>query len=387
MPGGAKNQHAAQPAPGSCLRPDAKPPGTASSRRWERSSTRKEDAVNAMGVLALDGSKSFPRQRRELRPKRTSTGVGSISDLDNGLISTAPNRRRERRPTRTEAAAVSISDQDDDIISTAPSRRRERHSTHTSPSHTPHTHTHPTHPPVPPLASRSPAPSPPLSLSTHTTPPYPPWPELYPRVSWRQVFLPGGHRGLTSTLHKPLHPRCTPFTSPLHAPYTPSPQCPVVHRLRRAPPTIPKAGGDAIGAATMGLSHISLSCRQQLHAAGTSLTARWLTGQAESPLGVTAERDVDCPLDLAHSCWASLLPPPLPSPSPLPSPPHPPHPPTPAHPNFTPPPPPTTIPLHALTCTPHSRTLPYTHTHTRSNAPLCEAGLCSIWSHVQHLGL
>ena len=158
MPGGAKNQHAAQPAHGSCLRPDAKPPGTASSRRWERSSTRKEDAVNAMGVLALDGSKSFPRQRRELRPKRTSTGAGSISDLDNGLISTAPNRRRERRPTRTEAAAVSISDQDDDIISTTPSRRRERHSTHLPPlppslsthshvHHTPalsltHTHTH-----------------------------------------------------------------------------------------------------------------------------------------------------------------------------------------------------------------------------------------------------
>jgi hypothetical protein len=31
-----------------------------------------------------------------------------------------------------------------------------------------------------------------------------------------------------------------------------------------------------------------------------------------------------------------------------------------------PPPPPTTIPLHALTCTPHSRTLPYTHTHTHT---------------------
>jgi hypothetical protein len=63
-------------------------------------------------------------------------------------------------------------------------------------------------------------------------------------------------------------------TRPLH---DPPPPCPVVHRLRRAPPTIPKDGGDAIGAATMGLSHISLSCQQHSHAAGTSLTACWLT--------------------------------------------------------------------------------------------------------------
>jgi hypothetical protein len=45
-------------------------------------------------------------------------------------------------------------------------------------------------------------------------------------------------------------------------------------------------------AAMMGLSHITLSCRQQLHAAGNSLTARWLTGQAKGPFGIAAERDV-----------------------------------------------------------------------------------------------
>ena len=208
MPGGAKNQHAAQPAPGSCLRPDAKPPGTASSRRWERSSTRKEDAVNAMGVLALDGSKSFPRQRRELRPKRTSTGAGSISDLDNGLISTAPNRRRERRPTRTEAAAVSISDQDDDIISTAPSRRRERHSTHTSPPHTPHTHTPHTPPRTPPCLPVPRSLPTPLTLHPYYTT-IPPVAGAVPQGFLATGFPPWGASGayihatqaLTSTLH------------------------------------------------------------------------------------------------------------------------------------------------------------------------------------------
>jgi hypothetical protein len=49
-----------------------------------------------------------------------------------------------------------------------------------------------------------------------------------------------------------------------------------------------------------GQSHISLSCWHQLHAAGTSLTARWLTGQAKSPLSVAAERDVDSPPHLAQ---------------------------------------------------------------------------------------
>jgi hypothetical protein len=65
------------------------------------------------------------------------------------------------------------------------------------------------------------------------------------------------------------------------------------------------SAGDAISAATMGLSHISLSGRQQLYAAGTSLTARWLTGQAKGPLGAAAERDVDCFLDLTELAAAS----------------------------------------------------------------------------------
>jgi hypothetical protein len=219
MPGGAKNQHAAQPAPGSCLRPDAKPPGTASSRRWERSSTRKEDAVNAMGVLALDGSKSFPRQRRELRPKRTSTGVGSISDLDNGLISTAPNRRRERRPTRTEAAAVSISDQDDDIISTAPSRRRERHSTHTSPSHTPHTHTHPTHPPLPPGPPLPPHPSHSPPILHHHTPRGRSCTPGFPGDRFSSLGGIGGlHPRYTSPYIHAAHHSRPPYTPPTRPP-------------------------------------------------------------------------------------------------------------------------------------------------------------------------
>ena len=50
----------------------------------------------------------------------------------------------------------------------------------------------------------------------------------------------------------------------------------------------------------MGQSHIPLSYRQQLHAAGTSLSARRPTGQAKSPLGLAAERDVDYTPDIAH---------------------------------------------------------------------------------------
>ena len=67
---------------------------------------------------------------------------------------------------------------------------------------------------------------------------------------------------------------------------------------------------------SMGRSRIPLSHRQQRSAAGTSLTARWLTGQAESPHGVAAEWAVDCPPDLR---WASLSPPPLPIPLNLPT--------------------------------------------------------------------
>jgi hypothetical protein len=66
---------------------------------------------------------------------------------------------------------------------------------------------------------------------------------------------------------------------------------------------------------------ISLRCWQQLHAAGTSLTARWLTGQAKSPLDNSTERDVDCLPDLAHSPSLPLSQPsPTSTPFPLPPP-------------------------------------------------------------------
>jgi hypothetical protein len=57
--------------------------------------------------------------------------------------------------------------------------------------------------------------------------------------------------------------------------------------------------------AVMGQSHISRSCRQQLHAAWISLIARWITGQAKSSLDAAAERDVDS-VYRSHSCWAPL---------------------------------------------------------------------------------
>ena len=106
----------------------------------------------------------------------------------------------------------------------------------------------------------------------------------------------------------------------------------------------------------MGLLHTSLSQRQQPHAAGTSLPARWQTGQDKSLLGA-AERvgQVDC-LDST---------PPSPSP-PLPQPfPH------------TPPP---TLPhtQPGPTCTPT-----YTHspTHTQARARPSYARSLSHWQH------
>jgi len=117
--------------------------------------------------------------------------------------------------------------------------------------------------------------------------------------------------------------------------------------------SIAKDGGDAIGAATMGLSHISLSRRQHSHAAGTYLTACWLTGQTKSPLGIFTNWDVDCSPDLAHSCWASLLSPPFP-----------------AHTNFALSHlPPCSRPLHTHLQTHHTPDTP-SHTHTLTHASL-----------------
>jgi hypothetical protein len=87
-----------------------------------------------------------------------------------------------------------------------------------------------------------------------------------------------------------------------------------------------------------------------------SSAARWLTGQTKSPLGISIKRDVDCPPDLANSCWASLLSPPSPPP-PFPSPYQ-------LHP--VPPSSLLTTPPHAPTDTPHSRhALTHTHAHAR----------------------
>jgi hypothetical protein len=80
--------------------------------------------------------------------------------------------------------------------------------------------------------------------------------------------------------------------------------CLVIHRQRQASQFITMAE-EAVGATTIGQLQIKLSCRQQLHIVKASLTACWLTGQAKSPLDVTAKKDVDCLQDLAQSCWAS----------------------------------------------------------------------------------
>ena len=97
--------------------------------------------------------------------------------------------------------------------------------------HAPPTHTHtpssytlsffPLRFPVTPCSTPPLPPSPP-PLTLHPSHTIPPWPALYPRVSWRQVFLPGGHRGPTSTqttsyIHSAHHSRPPPYTS-LHAP-------------------------------------------------------------------------------------------------------------------------------------------------------------------------
>ena len=109
----------------------------------------------------------------------------------------------------------------------------------------------------------------------------------------------------------------------------------------------------------MGRSHIPLSRRQQPHAAGSFLSARWLIGQDQSPLGVATEWDVDCPPDVAHSSWASSFH--LPSLTP-------PSPPPPSQQSTLPPPDSHTHPPYTT----------HTHTYTHTRAPLCEAKLCSI---------
>jgi hypothetical protein len=133
---------------------------------------------------------------------------------------------------------------------------------------------------------------------------------------------PGAYIHATDSVRSTLHTIHVLPTRPLHAPLhvrlpvstpTPLPGC-----LRRAPPFIvTQAGtdaGDAIRTALiMWQSHMSLSCQQQLHASGSFLSARWLIGQAKSPLGVAAEWDMLCPLDIGHSCWASLPPSPHPN--------------------------------------------------------------------------
>ena len=364
MPGGTKDKQAAQPAPVSCLRPDTKPPGTASSRRRERISSRDEAAVNAMAALVHAGSKSFPRQRREPRPTRTTTEAGSISDLDNGLISTAPDRRREWLLTRTEAAAVFTSDPDDDLFSTAPSLRRERRSTHTSPPHThptPPPHTHPGTPPHLPVPHSLPTP-----LTLH---PYhvaiPPVAGAVPQGFLATGFPPWGAPGayihathaLTSTLHT-IH---VPPTRPLHAPspMTGSPQAETGtsvywHRRRRRH----RNRHDGTVAHPAQLPAATPRCR---NLPDSSLAAR--VGREPSRCRRREGRGRSAgpgPFTLG-----------------LPIPPPPP-PPSPSLPTLLPP----TPPLHThlrthYTLDPHTHT-PDTYTYPHAPAPLCAAQLCSI---------
>ena len=61
-------------------------------------------------------------------------------------------------------------------------------------------------------------------------------------------------------------------------------------RWSRAPASIVKGAGDAIGDAIMGLSKIPLLPWQHCHAAGALLLARWQSG-AECPLCVAAKED------------------------------------------------------------------------------------------------
>ena len=310
MPNGTKDNSgaAAQPACGGGPRSVTTPPSsTALNRRREKGCTQTEAAAGAISDLDDGFFSTAPIRRRERFCPRRTAAADATPDLDDDLPGTAQSRRRVRRGTRTDAAPKAIPDPDDRFSSTAPYWRRERGSHHSPP---PHLSPIPPHPP-PPQHSH-PLPSLPAFHSTPLPPHSPPIPRRHnprgrsctPGFPGDRFFSPGGTGGLhprytRSYIHAAHHAR------PIYTPPTRPPSCPVVHRLRRAPPSIVTDAGDAIGAATMGRSHIPLSRRQQPHAAGSFLSARWLIGQDQSPLGVATEWDVDCPPDVAHSSWAS----------------------------------------------------------------------------------
>ena len=309
---------------------------------------------------------------------RTEATAGVGADVDDAFLSTAPSRRRETKPTRMEAAAGVGANVDYAFSSTAPGRRREVSRTaELHPFTRLPTHTHTSSPPLlpPPF---NPPPLPPSSLTTpalctHLIS-YPPWPALYPRVSWRQVFLPGGHRGFTFTPHTQLHPLCTAFTPPLHALTRPlltgSPQAETgTHVYCHGHGRRHRSRHDGAVAHPAQLPAASPRCR------GLPVSSP-ADRVGKEPLGAAAERDVDYSPVPAHSSWASLDPPP-------PGPPIPPHP-------FSPPLPspfstPHPTPTYPPTPTPHSQHTHTHYTHTRSCLHARPSYARSL-SLIQHLG-
>ena len=81
MPGRVQDNHAAQPAPGSCTQLDSAPSGPSSSRRREVSSIRTEAAAGA---------------------------TSDLGDESDDCTSTASSRGRERCLIWTEASAGAI---------------------------------------------------------------------------------------------------------------------------------------------------------------------------------------------------------------------------------------------------------------------------------------
>jgi hypothetical protein len=330
MTDGANVNHAAQPAPGDA-QTDATSRTTSRRKTLDRPHTEAtagtdsdlDQCTTTAEAPWDDGTGSAPGWRRTQCQIRMH-GAAGLTIAWKCCTGAAPDRWRTRCLGWREAEAGTASDLADDRSESALCRKRAHISS----------------------TSR------PLSL-------FPPYPSHSPPIPLRHT-----PRGRRCTLGFPgdrffslggtggIHPLYTPsYIHSLHhsRSLTRPPTRPAVHRLRRAPTSIGTDVGDAIGAATMGPSHPSFNHQQQRHAAGLSLSARWLTRQA-SPLGVAAERDVDCP-------DTSLPPPPSPSPTFVSI--------------FTD----TSLaPIH----TTHTRTHTHIHTHTCLSAPQRQAKLCSI---------
>ena len=206
-----------------------------------------------------------------------------------------------------------------------PGRRPFQYRPQSSAGTTLHTHFSPPHTPHPP--------------PTHTPwhPPAPPGPPLPPHPS---------HSPLIPHYHTPRGRSCTPGfpgdrfsslggTGGLHPRYTRS-YIHAAHHSRSlyTPPTRPfMTGCPQAETGTSVYCHRRRRRHRCCHDGAVAHLAQppaatprcrilpissWLIGQDQSPLGVATEWDVDCPLDVAHSSWASSfhlppLTPPLPT--------------------------------------------------------------------------